>query len=272
MIIGLPKAVSSLSPTVLPARLEAPAAAVPALTRNGYVRAPGTTTRIAAALELPAAILAARAEIADETNPGWLCAEALVFFIRRADQSGDAATRGALFRCLATRCEAFFRGKVRGFGHHDREDICQEVLGLVIEAILASDDRGDFAQVRFWSFLERRTLTVIAKARQRITSTLSLDEPFSVGDEDEAVPREQAEPRLTPEALAILRDALAQLEPRLRQVFLMRHAMGMAVGKENRADEDPTDPSIASYFGVSARSVGKWLAKAEKQLATFRET
>jgi DNA-directed RNA polymerase specialized sigma24 family protein len=223
-------------------------------------------------LDLPAADLAARATISNETDPDWLCAEALVFFIRRADQSGDAVTRKVLFRCLAGRCEAFFRGKIRGFAHHDREDICQEVLGLVIEAILASDDRGDFAQVRFWSFLERRTLTTIAKARQRITSTLSLDEPLLAGDDEEIAPGEQVDEGLTPEALAILGDALARLEPRLRQVFLMRHALGMAVGKENRADEDPADPSIASHFGVSARSVGKWLAKAEKQLATFRET
>lgn len=51
----------------------------------------------------------------------------------------------------------------------------------------------------------------------------------------------------------------------------MRHALGMAVGKENRADEDPSDPSIASHFNVSARSVGKWLAKAEAQLIPFRK-
>ena len=260
---------SSTSPP--PVRPDTSPAAVPPLTRNGYARSPETTARIAAALDLPAAVLTARASISDETDPGWLCAEAIVFFLRRAARSGNRATVNALFGCLAPRCESFFRGKVRGFEQHDREDIRQEALGLLTEAILASDDRGDFAEVRFWTFLERRTITVIERTRRRIASTRSLDGPVPAGDDEGAAPMEQVDAGLSPETLAMLGDALARLDPRLRQVFLMRHALGMAVGKEDRAEEDPTNPSIASHFGVSARTVGKWLANAEKQLATLRE-
>ena len=261
-----------MSQSVVPASVSAPEARIPPLTRNRYERHPATTRQIAAALDLSSSGLVARAKITDESDPHWLGAEALVFFLRRANQAADKATCAALFRILASRCVVFFRGKIRGFAPHDREDIQQEVFSRLIEAILSEDDRGDFAQVRFWNFLDRRTTTEIAKARQRSTITVSLDDPLSAAEDEEAkTPHDVEDKQLNPEALAVLSEGLARLDPRLRQVFLMRHALGMAVGKENRADEDPADPSIASHFNVSARSIGKWLAKAEAQLAPYRK-
>lgn len=245
---------------------------IPPLTRNGYVRSDRTARQIADALGDAATELRSRAEIQDEIDPRWLAAETLVFFMRRADQSGDGRTRSALFAALTERCKGFFAGHIRGFTLEQREDIAQEVMTKVIELIFADDDRGDFAQVRFWSLLEARTNTAIQKVRAQVRRFDSLDEPRSDNGGSGMTDLERLEaPGLDADDLAMISEGLAQLDPHLRQVFVMRHKLGMAVGKENRSEEDPSDPSIALHFNVSARTVGKWLAKAEAQLASYRK-
>jgi len=93
----------------------------------------------------------ARAQHRDETEPGYLAAETLVHFIRRADRNNDLKLRDDLFRELFERCKPFFRGQFRSCDKATREDLQQEVLKKVVEAILAPDDRADFMEVRFRS-------------------------------------------------------------------------------------------------------------------------
>ena len=245
---------------------------VPPLTRNGYVRNARTIRQIANHQGKAPADIRAIARIRDEADPRWLAAETLVFFMRRADQAGDDRTRNALFAELTERCKGFFASQIRGFTPDRREDIAQEVMTKLVALIFAEDDRGDFAQVAFWSLLEARTLTAVERARAQGRRYESLDEPVSADGESRMSNLERLEaPGLQSDDLTMISEGLAQLDPHLRQVFLMRHQLGMAVGKENRADEDPADPSIAFHFNVSARTVGKWLTKAETQLATYRK-
>lgn len=245
---------------------------IPPLTRNGYVRSDRNARQIADCLDKGAAELQARARIRDEADPRWLAAETLVFLMRRADQTGDGRTRSALFAELTERCKGFFAGHIRGFTLEQREDIAQEVMTKLVALIFADDDRGDFAQVRFWSLLEARTNTAVQTARAQVRRFESLDAPSSDDVESRMTDIERLDaPGLGADDLAMISEGLAQLDPHLRQVFVMRYKLGMAVGKENRADEDPSDPSIAFHFNVSARTVGKWLAKAEAQLASYRK-
>ncbi|MBJ7410400.1 MAG: sigma-70 family RNA polymerase sigma factor [Phenylobacterium sp.] len=220
-------------------------------------------------MALPPTELRARAALSED-DPRHLGAEALVFFIRRADQAGHRSLCDALFRILIDRCNVYFRGKIRGLMPDEREDVQQAVLARLVELLFAGDDRGDFAQVRFWSLLDARTTTEIMKVRTRQRRAVSLDDPLP-GEGDGSALGQLEAPQLSPEALAELSDVLGKLDPQLRTVFLMRHQLGMAIGKERREDEDPADPSIALHFQVSARTVGKWLAKAEAALETFRK-
>jgi RNA polymerase sigma factor (sigma-70 family) len=245
---------------------------IPPLTRNGYVRPPGVTAQILEALALSPAELLGRAGLADEAHPQFLGAEALVHFIRRAAREARGRDRDQLFAILLRRSTVFLRSRIRGFPEAEREDIQQTVFMKLVELLFADDDRGDFAEVKFWVLLDARTTTEIAKARTRQRRLASLDEPMSPDGDSAGSALERLEtPQLSPEALAELNDLLAQLDPHLRQVFLMRHQLGLAIGKENRADENPCDPSIAAHFNVSARTVGKWLAKAEATLQTLHK-
>ena len=122
------------------------------LTRRGYKRLPATERQISEASIQDAATLVMRARQRDENAPEYLSAEALIYFIRRADRNDNRKTRDSLFRELFERCIPFFRGKFRGFSVEVREDLQGDVLNKVAEDMFTPDDSGDFMQVRFWTY------------------------------------------------------------------------------------------------------------------------
>jgi hypothetical protein len=82
----------------------------------------------------------------------------------------------------------------------------------------------------------------------------------------------QADGGLSPENLTMLSQSLAALPPKLRRVFVMRHALGMKIGADNPADDPPGEATLAGYFGCSGRTIRSWLKQADKHLTAFRET
>lgn len=195
--------------------------AVQPLTRRGYKRLAATERQIVAASALDARALISRAQQRDDGTPGYLSAEAITYFIRRADGDGDQKTRDALFRELLERCTPFFRGKFRGFTKEVREDLQAEVMNKVVEDLLAEDDRGDFMQVRFWAYLERRTIDARRTAFRHADDTESLDTGYSGDGESEGRTRLEMLPdsKLSPEQLTMLWEGLATLPPRLGKSF-----------------------------------------------------
>lgn len=243
------------------------------LTRRGYKRTEATRKQIADALGLTAPELMARAQQRNKTAPDHLSAEALVYFIRRADSAGDRKTRDALIRELLERCTVFFREQFRGCSKEEREDLQSTVTTAMIEDLLDPGDRGDFMQARFWLYLKRKTIGACEAAFRHSGDMESLDTGFSgdAASEGQTKLDAQVDRRLSPEEVTMLSEGLAALPPRLRQIFLLRHYVGMKIGADNPADDPPHDVTLARRFDCSGRTIRNWLKEAEALLAGFRE-
>lgn len=263
----------SSSPKSATAEAEDEPPSVSPLTRRGYKRTRATQRQIADALGLGAAELIARAQQRDEKAPDYMSAEALVFFIRRADGAGDSKTLNALTRELLERCNVFFRGQFRGCSKEDLEDLQGEVLAALVEDLLDPGNRGDFMQVRFWLYLKRKTIDSSRVIFRHSGDTESLDTGFSGDTESEGQTKldAQADNRISPEGVMMLSEGLATLSPRLREVFLLRHYVGMKIGADNPADDPPNEVTLARRYGRSRRTIHNWLKEAEALLARFRE-
>lgn len=244
------------------------------LTRRGYKRLPEIERQIAEAAVLDARALLAHAEQRDEAEPGYLAAETIVHFIRHADRNKDLKLRDALFRDLFERCKPFFRGHFRAFDKSTREDLQQEVLKKVVEAILAPGDRADFLEVRFWSFMKARAIDACRSMFAQTDDTESLDTGYLGEGESEGWRKleSQVDGRLSPEKLAMVSERLAKLPPKLRRVFLLRHEVGMAIGGNDLDDDPPGDKlTLAQHFGCTGRTIRSWLKKADELLAGLGE-
>ena len=243
------------------------------LTRGDYKRFPAVERQIVDALTLEPKALLNRAAQRDETAPDFLSAEVLVYFIRRALRNGDTKTRDSLFRELLERCEPHFSGKFRGFGREDCEDLRSEVMKRVVEDLFAPDDRCDFMQVRFWKYLENKSIDACRAALRHNVDTESLDANYSGDGVFEGRTRLETEvdPRLLPEELAIISEGLAELPQRLRRVFLLRHYVGMKIGPDNPSEAVGYELTIAAQFDCSGRTIRNWLKEADRLLSSFRE-
>lgn len=243
------------------------------LTRRGYKRTRATQQQITGALGFSAEELIARAQQRDDKAPDYMSAEALVYFIRRADFTGDSKTFNALIRELLERCTVFFRGQFRGCSKEDREDLQGEVTTALIEDLLDPGDRGDFMQARFWLYLRRKTIDASKAIFRHSGDTESLDTGFSGYTESEGQTKldAQVDKRLNPEEVMMLSEGIATLSPRLHEVFLLRHFIGMKIGADNPADDPPNEVTLARRFNRSGRTIRNWLKEAEALLAHFRE-
>lgn len=243
------------------------------LTRGNYKRLPKAEWQIADALTLGPEALVKRAQQRDKTTPDFLLTEALVYFIRRAIRNDDTETRNALCRELLERCRSHFSGKFQGFSREDREDLQSKVMEKVIKDLFATDDCGDFMQVRFWTYLERKCIDARRTARRHNNNTESLDANYSDNGVSEGQTRLEiiVDPRLSPEGLAMISEGLAELPTHLRQVFLLRHYFDMEIGPDNPAEAAGDELTIAAHFGCSGRTIRNRLKEAYRLLDSFRE-
>ncbi len=138
---------------------------------------------------------------------------------------------------------------------------------------MASDDRGDFMQVRFRSYLKRRCIDACRVTFRHAEDTESLETGFSGegGSEGQTRLDQEVDPQLSPEALAMISEALKQLPENLRHVFLLRHYVGMKIGPDSLADDDGGELTIAAQFGRTGRTIRNWLNEASRLLAEFQE-
>ena len=249
------------------------ASAVEPLTRRRYKRLPVTERQIVSALSLDEPAFVARARIRDEDSTEYLSAETLVYFIRRADRRDDRKCREALFRELLERCTPFFRGKFRGFPEDAREDLQGEVLKGVVEDLLAADNRGDFMQVRFWTYLERKAIDACRAASRYQRATESLNASLSDDGSSDGRTKLEAvtDERLGPGQLAVLAKALEALPPELRALLLLRHAVGMKIGEDASTSDNAEELTLAQHFNCTGRTIRNRLKEADRLLAGFRE-
>ena len=147
------------------------------------------------------------------------------------------------------------------------------MIEKIIEDLFAADDRADFMQVRFWSYLENKSIDACRKACRHTDDTESLDTNYSNNGVSEGQTRlkKVVDPRLLPEELAMISEGLAKLPPHLRQVFLLRHYVGMKIGSDNSDEVEGDEPTIAAHFRCSGRTIRNRLKEADRLLASFRE-
>ncbi len=243
------------------------------LRRGNYKRLPEVEWQIADALALGSEALVKRAQQRDETASDFLLAEALVYFIRRAIRNDDTETRNALCRELLERCRPHFSGKFQSFSQQDREDLQSEVMEKVVEDLFATDDRGDFMQVRFWTYLERKCIDArrIALHHNNNTESLDANYPDNGASEGQAQLETVVDPRLSPEEFAMISEGLAKLPVHLRQLFLLRYYIGMKIGSDDSVENAEGEPTIAEHFRCSGRTIRNRLKEVDRLLASFRE-
>lgn len=235
---------------------------IPPLTRNGYTRTEATEADIQTAWHLEARDLTL-AFGSSGVGTERLCAEALVFFIRRELRGPDRRTAEALFQELVMRVQRAMRRMIRGIDEDARYDIQAEVLADLTQILLAEDDRGDFLQSRFWLYIRRkattaRTAWLRANRMYALASDCDDDRPSSL--------EEQSSNELTPEDLAILVDALDRLPPELRELVVLKHYEGWRVGDDIGDRATSYAPTLAERYGITPRAVRKRLQKAEALL------
>ena len=247
--------------------------AVKPLTRGGYERLPKVEQQIAGAVTLDGPAIVKQAQQRDERAADYLAPEALVYFIRDAIGNGEERIRDRLIRELLERCIPHFRGAFRGFSREDREDLQGDVQEMIVEDLLAPDDRSDFMQARFWSYLKKRCIDACRLMFRHVEDTESLDTGFSGDGESEGQTKldREVDPQLSPEELAMLSEELNQLPRNLRHVFLLRHHVGMKIGPDRLPDDDGGELTIAAQFGRTGRTIRNWLKEASRLLAEFQE-
>ena len=240
---------------------------------RGYKRLPAVERQIADALNLEPEALLRRARERDESVASRLAPEALVYFIRRAIRNDEVRIRDDLFRELLERCNPHFRGKFKGFSQEDREDLQGEVQRVIVEDLFARDDRNDFMQVRFWSYLEKKCIDACRAAIRQSEDTESWETGYSDDGDSEGLSKLQKEVdrRLSPEELATISEALEQLPPRVRRVYVLRHYVGMKIGSDQPVEAEENELTIAAEFGCTGRTIRNWLKQADRLLAEFQE-
>ena len=252
---------TDILPPASPTQLDEPSLVEP-LTRQDCNRLRATERQIADAASLTSNALLKRAQQQDKGALEFLSAEAIVYFIRRANRDGNTRNRDDLFRELFERCKPYFRGQFRGFDEQEREDRQFQVMQTIVEDLLAKDDRSDYMQVRFWKYLDHKCIDVCRKATRFNDNMKRLAANYS-GD---ATKRRI----LSLDEFAMISKALAKLPPRLLEVFLLRHYFGLQIETNCRNDDGKDELTIAAHFGVTGRTVRNWLKEADHLLAGFR--
>ena len=243
------------------------------LTRNDYTRLPKIEQQIAGAVTLDGPAIVKQAQQRDESAADYLAPEALVYFIRDAIGRGEGRIRDGLIRELLERCIPHFRGAFRGFSREDREDLQGDVQKMIVEDLFAPDDRSDFMQTRFWSYLKKRCIDACRVMFRHTEDTESLETGLSGegGSEGQSKLDREVDSQISPEALAMLSEGLEQLPRNLRRVFLLRHYVGMKIGPDSLVKDEDEEPTIAAQFGRTGRTIRNWLKEATRLLAEFQE-
>lgn len=235
---------------------------LPALTHNGYTRGEAAERDILALIGTgPTDLLAAFA--VGEGQPGYRTAEALVFFTRLAHRRGETSTRDRLFALLTARCQVYFRGAVRGFDPQARMDVQQEVLMDLARLLLVDDDRGDFLECRFFTYLKRETALARGRMRQKLYRAPLIGD-IAVDDDaaDAFVANHRHEQDLAAADRARVRELVAALPEALRELVILRYFGGWQIGDERNQSSDETRMTLAKRFDVTPRTIQNRLARA----------
>lgn len=243
-----------------------------------YERSPEVEAQIAVALLLERSALIERVAIMDFKTTGYFQEECLVYLIRRFQREGDGDLVSALMNRLVMRIGKRTNWLISKHLHRHYVNECYEsvIYEVTCRVIDLETDRDDFAQSRFWLWLEGRVFNVLRtylrrQADDRITDTLDeFDDDEDAERKKKIGPLKDGSP--LPDALVIDAETrkllekeadklLEKLDPNERIAFLLRHCVGWEI--ENH---DPSVMTISRYFNRTPRTIRNWLKGAEEKL------
>lgn len=235
---------------------------LPPLTRNGYERSEITEADIRGLRTKPLPELVQAFQV-EEGQPGYRVTEALIFFIRRAKRAKDRERMNALADILIARCEAYFGGAIRGLDSEARMDAQQDVFADLFRLVLATDDRGDFLESRFLTYLKRKTATAKGRIRRGYyRGPLIADFIDDPDGEDKFVAEHRHDTELTDAEHERISHAAETLPDPLRELVVLRYFGGWQIGDERNKMMDDQRETLAKKYKVTPRTIHNWLDKA----------
>lgn len=235
-----------------------------------YERLPSVEVQIRTAIALDPESLIELASVREIDSPDYLQEETLVYLIREHHRENRRSLVDSLTEILVRRCSKHIGNLVRGSIEPRYVDDCfRHIIKEVFERILELEcDRGDFAQVRFWVFLERQIVEGIKnylreETRDAITTSLETDRDENP---EASVPIELADLRgLSAEERAMYREGLRVLKEPLRTAFILRYFEEWQI-----YSDDTSEPTISRHFNVTPKTIYNWLKKAQQELLNWR--
>lgn len=242
------------------------------LTKRGadgslYTRPPEVERQIAAAVALAPAELLARLEVADRASPAYLREECLVYLLRTYRQTNQPALIDALATTLLRRSVDILKHTLGGLSAASFEEASDVCIQDMFERILdVETNRGDFYQARYRMGLKRLAITAFNRFQaldEHGRHAASLDEESD--DDAPHGPIQLEAGGLTTEQHAQMTEALARIDEPYRTAFVLRYFHNWPT-----EDDDPSVPTISSYYNKTPRTIRNWLTRAESALAQWR--
>ena len=238
-----------------------------------YQRTPQVESQIVEALALDESELAERLDIRDFRTEGYFREECLVYLIRRCHQENRKDQVNKLTEKLIQRCARHINDRVSFSLDPIYVDDCfREVIAAAFGQILDLDsNQGDFAQVRFWLWLDRIASNVMGRYWKQQREDWATDSIDCDEDEDEGRSRalrqkleEVVSQSTSPDWNSVTAETLRLLSPNERQAFLLRHYAEWEIENQN-----PEIMTISRYFNRSSRTIRYWLTSAENKLQNW---
>jgi RNA polymerase sigma factor (sigma-70 family) len=197
--------------------------------------------------------------------------ETLTHFLRAANTVGSSSVAGVIMNTIIRRVSGRLARMAQiwrlSYPPDLLEDVIDDILTQIYDAILNTNSEERFWEVRFWVCFNRLATSALKRRRRELDIVI---EEEGGDNEGESILDRLTQPErngcIQPEMSAIIKDALTALEEPIRTAFLLRHWSGYSVA----AQSDNAPPSISSIMGVSDRTVRNYLTKAEKVLKEWR--
>lgn len=238
-----------------------------------YQRSPEVESQIREALSLDRKSLIERANQKDYKADDYFREECLVYLARKFIREGNYEQSQEITTILIARISKHINGIISyPLNEFYIEDCFREVISEVFSQIFDAESSSvDYAEVRFWKWLDGRIFNVLRKyirTQRKDAATNSYDDYSENGRgyNFKEPPKYLNDKGVSPEQEASILEGLRFLDERERQIYIMRYLWGIEI--ENQDSEVRT---ISKHFGVTPRAVRKWFEKAENKLRKLQE-
>lgn len=228
-----------------------------------------TLEQLKALQTAPDGVIERRIGVEQEDEPESLKSEALVFLFRTY-KTVDPVLAENIFVTLSLRVRRIAHGFRKTLNDiYDFDDFCADLNIQVLTRIgdVDSED-ADFAQASFGQWVKGLALNLTAaqrRGRKKAGISVEIDRPVEEeGDRSPSV--FLVDKSISPENMFLLKEALATLSDKHRDAWLLKNLHGWKTGSN-----DKNEPTIASYFGVSDRTIRNWIDEADKVFLRWRE-